>query len=337
MAIGGKIRSNYQDDLVAAVPRCATGNDMGFEHHVFEQEGHRLQEVTDGESGFRILVDNIGAELVSISRRTVNGDWDGYLHRDGEIKPAERGWQNHATVMGYYLHRIKGERTFYEGEEIRGGNHSFLRHKTFTDPKFSSSSDRAALEYSLSSDQIERTEYPRKVSFAINYALRGNTVEVTFVFQNEETQRPSHVSFGLHPGFAVSSVEQARIILPKGKYRRYLAPDNFLSGETVEFEASGGTMPIKPFELPGSFLLEAIDVESYDVRLQDYGRHRQVELDLSEAPYFTIWSDLGPFVCIEPCWGLPDHQNQRPFEQKLGIQAIPPKDTLTRRFSMRFS
>jgi len=107
-----------------------------------------------------------------------------------------------------------------------------------------------------------------------------------FEQEGHRLQRPSHVSFGLHPGFAVSSVEQARIILPKGKYRRYLAPDNFLNGE---------------------------------------------------APYFTIWSDLNPFICVEPCWGLPDHQDQRPFEKKLGIQAIPPKDTLTRRFSMRFS
>jgi galactose mutarotase-like enzyme len=309
---------------------------MGFEHRAFEQDGHRLQEIADRESGFGIRVDNLGAELVSIARRTVNGQSDGYLYRDGEIKPAESGWQSHATVMGYFLHRIKGERTLYEGEEIRGGNHGFLRHKRFEDPEVSLV-HRGTLGYSLSADQIQRTEYPRKVSFRINYAVQGNTVEVTFVFQNEETQRQSHVSFGLHPGFAVSSVEQARIVLPKGKYRRYLAPDNLLSGETVEFEASGGTMPIKPFELPGSFLLEAIDVDSHDVRLVDYGRHREVELDLSEAPYFTIWSDLNPFVCIEPCWGLPDHQDQRPFEKKLGIQIIPPNGTLTRRFSMRFS
>ena len=309
---------------------------MGFAHRAIEQDGHRLQEIADGESGYRILVDNFGAELVSIARRTVNGDWDGYLYRDGEVKPAEHGWQNHATVMGYYLHRIKGERTLYEGDEIRGGNHSFLRHKRFGDPEVSLG-ERATLSYSLSSDQIQASEYPRKVSFRIDYALQDNIVEVTFAFQNEETQRVAHLSFGLHPGFVVSSIEQARIILPKGKYRRYLAPDNFLSGETVEFETNGGTMPIKPFELPGSFLLEAIDVDSYNVRLHDYGRNRQVELDLSEAPYFTIWSDLNPFVCIEPCWGLPDHQDQRPFEKKLGIQTIPPKDTLTRRFSMRFS
>jgi galactose mutarotase-like enzyme len=36
-----------------------------------------------------------------------------------------------------------------------------------------------------------------------------------------------------------------------------------------------------------------------------------------------LWSDGNPFICIEPCWGLPDHHEQRPFEQKLGIQVIP--------------
>ena len=111
---------------------------MGFEHRVFEQDGHRLHEMADVESGYRIQVNNLGAELVSVARRTVDGDWDGYLYRDGEIKPAESGWQSHATVMGYFLHRIKGERTLYEGDEIRGGNHSFLRHKRFADPEVNS-------------------------------------------------------------------------------------------------------------------------------------------------------------------------------------------------------
>jgi galactose mutarotase-like enzyme len=100
--------------------------------------------------------------------------------------------------------------------------------------------------------------------------------------------------------------------------------------------SDGGTLPIKPFELPGSFLMEAVDVDGEIAKLLDYQRQRQVEIDLSEAPYFTLWSDLGPFVCIEPCWGLPDHQQQRPFEQKLGIQTIPAGQTLTKRFSMRF-
>ena len=45
-------------------------------------------------------------------------------------RPA-KGWANHATVMGYFLHRIKDERTLYRGQEIRGGTHSFLRGKVW--------------------------------------------------------------------------------------------------------------------------------------------------------------------------------------------------------------
>jgi galactose mutarotase-like enzyme len=309
---------------------------MGFEHRVIEQDGHRLHEIADIESGYRIQVDNQGAELVSVARHSTDGGLTGYLYRDGEVKPAQKGWQSHATVMGYFLHRIKGEKTFYEGDEIRGGNHSFLRHKKFADPEVLLA-ERGTLSYSLPSSQILPLEYPRKVSFRIEYTLHHDTVEVTFNFHNEETKRPSHVSFGLHPGFAVSSFDQARVVLPRGTYRRYLAPDNFLSGETVEFESDGATMPIKPFELPGSFLLETIESDSYVVKLLDFGQNRQVELDISDAPYFTIWSDLNPFICIEPCWGLPDHQEQRAFEKKLGIQTIPPGETFTRRFSMRFN
>ena len=108
---------------------------MGFEHRVIEQDGHRLHEIADTESGYRIQVDNQGAELVSVARHSTDGGSAGYLYRDGEVTPAQKGWQSHATVMGYFLHRIKGEKTFYEGDEIRGGNHSFLRHKKFADPE----------------------------------------------------------------------------------------------------------------------------------------------------------------------------------------------------------
>jgi len=307
---------------------------MGFEHRVLELDGNRLHEIADRESGYRIQVNNLGAELVSVARHATEDGWAGYLYRDGEVKPAPKGWQSHATVMGYFLHRIKGERTLYEGDEIRGGNHSFLRHKKFADPEIALAGE-GTLSYSLAADQIQPLEYPRKVSFRINYTLHRDTLEVTFIFHNEEVERPAHVSFGLHPGFAISSFEQARVVLPRGTYRRHLAPNNFLSGETVEFESDGATMPIKPFELPGSFLLETIEADSYVVKLLDYGRNRQVELDFSDAPYFTIWSDLNPFICIEPCWGLPDHEEQRPFEKKLGIQTIPPQEIFTRRFSMR--
>jgi galactose mutarotase-like enzyme len=308
---------------------------MRFEHRAFDEADHRLNELVDQESGFRLIVDSAGGELVSIAQGSSETGWNGFLYRDGELQPAPKGWQSHATLMGYYLHRLKGETSIYEGQVIRGGNHGFLRHKKFGDPEVTIG-ERATLSYSLPASQIKPDEYPRKVSYRVDYTLSANLVDVTFTFQNEEINRPACVSFGMHPGFAVSSLQTARVILPRGVYRRHLAPDNFLSGETVEFTADGGTFPAKPFELPGSFLLEALEVDSYVVRLVDPQRQSQIEIDLSAAPYFTIWSDLNPFICLEPCWGLPDHQEQRPFEKKLGIQVIPPASTFIRRFSMRF-
>jgi len=49
----------------------------------------------------------------------------------------------------------------------------------------------------------------------------------------------------------------------------------------------------------------------------------------------TLWSDLGPFLCIEPCWGLPDSNPQKPFEEKIGIQHIPAGGTLDASFTIR--
>src|SRR5256714_3115723 len=95
-----------------------------------EQRGDRLLDVlTDDTNGLRLIVSRLGAELISVARRNSAGDWIGFLNRDKEIAPPENGWANHATVMRYYLHRIKAACSLYRGQEIRGGTHSFLRCK----------------------------------------------------------------------------------------------------------------------------------------------------------------------------------------------------------------
>jgi len=80
--------------------------------------------------------------------------------------------------------------------------------------------------------------------------------------------------------------------------------------------------------LESSFLLEPRRVESRLITLQDPINGHRVTLDLGSAPYLTIWSSGSGYMCVEPCWGLPDHHEQRPFEQKLGIQEISAKGIL---------
>ena len=296
-----------------------------------EQREDRLLDVlTDETNGLRLIVSRLGAELISVARRNSAGGWIGFLNRDNEIAPPEKGWANHATVMGYYLHRIKNERSLYRGQEIRGGTHSFLRGKIWH--RVESNRDNE-LVYRITPDDFSATEYPLKVSLDLTYRIEDERIVVRFRFKNDEPELTAHVGFGLHPGFAATSFDSFRFEMPPGLYRRHFSPENYLSEETRDIQFAGGEMPFERAKLPGSYILEFIDVRNRGFTFSDPSSGRTVLMDLTGVPYLTLWSDGGPFLCIEPCWGLTDHHKQRAFEDKEGIQKIPAGRELVTDFS----
>jgi galactose mutarotase-like enzyme len=307
---------------------------MNFSHTEEQRDGQQFDILTDSENGFRIVVSRFGAELVSIARIDEKGDWTGFLYRDNNVEKPSEGWANHATVMGYYLHRLKDGRSFYRGHEIKGGNHGFLRSKTWHSTGPSIQETRASLQYRITPNDFSAEEYPLKVSVNLAYEIEANKISTVFEFRNEEPELTAHVSFGLHPGFAATSFETFHLQMPRGLYRRHLSPGNYLSGQTRDIEFAGGEMPFSRTELPGSIILEFVDVPRRRFSFVDPPSGRWVTLDLTGVPYLTLWSDGGPFLCIEPCWGLTDHREQRPFEKKEGIQTIPAGGLLRASFSM---
>ncbi|MFL6583577.1 MAG: hypothetical protein ACJ8KU_03565 [Chthoniobacterales bacterium] len=302
---------------------------MSFSHREEKRDDRLLDVFSDDSAGLRLIVSRVGAELISLARRDASGAWIGFLHRDNDITPPAKGWGNHATVMGYYLHRLKNERTTYRGAEIRGGTHSFLRGKTWT----LATADEG-LTYRITPDDFSKTEYPLRVSLELTYRIENEKVRVQFAFANHEPDLTAHVAFGLHPGFGASSFESFRLQMPGGTYRRHFSPDNFLSGETEDIRVSAGEMPFDRSKLPGSYILEFVDVPQRRFVYSDRPSGRSVLLDLPETPYLTLWSDGGAFLCFEPCWGLTDHHDQRRFEEKEGIQQIAPRGQLVRSFTM---
>jgi len=297
-----------------------------------EKRGDRLLDVlTDEENGFRLVVSRLGGELISLARRNVRGEWIGFLNRDNDIRPPEKGWANHATVMGYFLHRIKDERTLYRGQEIRGGTHSFLRGKVWHRVE----SDREnELTYRITPEDFSPTEYPLKVSLDLTYQIEGARLSVLFKFKNDEPELTAHVGFGLHPGFAATSFDSFHFEMPAGRYRRHFSPTNYLSDETEDFQFAGGEMPVAREKLPGSYILELVDVPNRIFTFVDPPSGRTAIIDLTDVPYLTLWSDGGPFLCVEPCWGLTDHHEQRAFENKEGIQQIPARGELVAGFTI---
>src|SRR5258707_8806619 len=236
--------------------------------------------------------------------------------------------------MGYYLHRVKNGHSFYRGREIKGGNHGFLRAKTWHFVGTSLQGSGASLEYRITPDDFSVEEYPLKVSVNLTYRIDASKMAVLFDFRNEEPELTAHVSFGLHPGFAASSFESFHLQMPRGLYRRHFSPGNYLSGHTRDIEFAGGEMSFSKTELPGSIILELLDIPRRQFSYVDPPGGRWVIVDLTGVPYLTLWSDGGPFLCIEPCWGLTDHHQQRAFEKKQGIQRIPARGELRAFFSI---
>lgn len=309
---------------------------MKFSHEEELRGERRLDVLTDEERGLRIVVSRLGAELVSLARRDSEGNWIGFLHRDNDLSKPPSGWGNHATVMGYFLNRLKDEKSLYRGREIRGGTHSFLRHKLFSDVAVELGEEgRASLTCRIAPNEIEPEEYPLRVSLALSYTLAGGDLEVSFHFQNHEPKLVAHLEFGLHPGFAAASFQSFYFEMPAGRYRRWFSPGNYLSGETEIIEHGGGPMPFARTDLPGSYILELIEVPERTFVYRDPPSGREVTLDLTDVPYLTLWSDGGPFLCVEPCWGLTDRHDQRAFEEKDGVQKIIAGGELTAGFSIK--
>src|SRR5438270_8374541 len=202
--------------------------------------------------------------------------------------------------MGYYLHRIKNERTLYRGQEMRGGTHSFLRGKIWH--RIEAGRDDE-LVYRITPDDFSKTEYPLKVSLDLTYRIDGGRVSVSFKFKNDEPELTAHVELGLHPGFAATSFDSFHVEMPAGLYRRHFSPGNYLTGETEDIQFAGGEMPFERAKLPGSYILELVDVPEPSFLFSDPPSRRTVVIDLGSAPYLTLWSDGGPFLCGQPFWG----------------------------------
>lgn len=299
---------------------------MSATHQTLEIDGVLCDQLMVGE--LSLTVARLGAEPVSLKRGGA-----GFLHRDGVLTKPESGWGNHATVMGYFLHRLWQEESTYRGSIIRGGNHGFIRHFAFAEPAFDATN--GSLTYEVRPEQIPAEAYPLRVGLKLTYRLTGEEWITQFHFTNEEPELEAHVSFGLHPGFAVTSWKTAQVEFPAGTYLRHWAPGNFLNGKVEPIEHAGGAMPFDKALLPGSFLLELSQVPDRTFRLTDPESGRRVVFDFAEVPYLTVWSEGDDFICIEPCWGLPDSNPPVAFEDKVGIQKLPAGGELIRAFAIR--
>ena len=173
--------------------------------------------------------------------------------------------------------------------------------------------------------------------------LSEDGLRVEFFFTNEEPELDAHVSFGLHPGFAVSSLDDCKVLLPEGTYVRYYAPGNFLDGRTEEIQFAGGEMPFAKAKLPDSYLLGLERVPARMIVLEDPNLGKRIAFDFSEVPFLPSGRTSRPTSASSRAGGCPTAIRQNRSSKKLGSRRIPPGESLTRGifnlpwiFAMRF-
>src|SRR5437879_3177155 len=158
---------------------------MKFSHCEEQRDDRHLDILIDEENGLRIIVSRLGAELISLARVNEAGAWTDFLYRDNDLSVPSQGWANHATVMGYYLHRLKNGRSLYRGREIKGGNHGFLRSKTWHFVGTSFQRSGASLDYRITPNDFSADEYPLRFSVTVTYRLDAHKVRAHVEYRRE--------------------------------------------------------------------------------------------------------------------------------------------------------
>src|SRR3954470_12992771 len=163
---------------------------MNFSQREEHRGDRHLDVLTDEANGLRLIVSRLGAELISVARRNPAGEWIGFLYRDNDVAPPPGGWANHATVMGYYLHRLKDGHSLYRGREIHGGTHGFLRATNWH--PVTDDTSTGSLTYTVGAEDYTAIDYPLKVSHDLSYRIVNGQLIVTFQFTNHEPELEAH-------------------------------------------------------------------------------------------------------------------------------------------------
>lgn len=212
----------------------------------------------------------------------------------------------------------QGEYT-YRGKTYKMEKHGFARNKIFSVQEASP----AALTMVLVADAETKEIYPFDFFLSVAYRLEGNRLSCTLTVKNNgKEMMPATV--GGHPGFAVPFAGDSDFSDWRLEFSAPCTPRAVVF--TEDFMDSGARAPLALANntcLPLShdlFLVDGIflcDMAS-GVTLCSDKSPRAVTVEYGDAPYLGIWSSAngGPFVCIEPWYGMASPVGVTDIEKK---------------------
>jgi len=299
-------------------------------YSVVLDEKTRIDRLVNETGTSSVTINRYGGEVIGY-RISRDGDEIPLLYRDGEADKPESGWKNHATVLFPVVGGLKNDRSMLGDVAISSrGNHGYARHSMFS-PVESGTDGGASLHYRLSSDEETKKYYPFDCDVDITYRLEGDDLTAAFSIKNTEPEQDIYYCFGWHPGFRTPVVDgngakaDCQLLFKKGTYRKYHNNEFCrLTGETSDL-ALDGPLARTEEELEATIMLEIDDPALRTCTLFDPASKLNIQVDFPQFPHLGFWSEPGyNFICIEPWQGMDDHEEQEPFDRKVGVVKLAP-------------
>jgi len=279
----------------------------------------------------KVIASNHGAELQSIKGISQNLE---YLWQGDSAY-----WGRRSPVLFPIVGRLKDDTYTFRGKKYSLGQHGFARNAAFELVERSGHH----LMYHLKADDVSKKDYPFDFELSITYTLQENRLTVGYMVENP-SEEDVFFSIGAHPAFncPLRSDEKrsdySLVFDEHEELERQLIEAGIRTGDMVSVLSKEKEIAIKD-DLFDQDALIFDDLNSIRVSIckEDVPI---VTVIFDEFEYLGIWSKSSdsPFVCIEPWFGIADHQDHSgDLTRKEGIIELKPKEVFVAQYHMEFN
>lgn len=269
----------------------------------------------------KIQVKSAGAEIISIQD---NSSEEYIWQADPDI------WNRHAPVLFPIVGRLNGDHYYYQDKKYQMNQHGFARDKEFT---LESQNDNK-LVLILVDDESTQEIYPFRFQLKIIYQLVKDSLQISYIVVNPDSENDLYFSIGAHPGFKVPFAQNTNY----EDYQIKVSPEDTRSRISLKDSnidlSQEHRVDNQDFALTHeAFVDDAIIYSLTEPTLIEISSEKtdhQIKLDTGNAKFVGIWSqypEKGDFVCIEPWWGIADKiDTDHQLTSKYGINQLKPNE-----------
>lgn len=246
--------------------------------------------------GIRIVVHGQGAELQSIYDKAADHEW--------LWQGDSRWWGKRAPVLFPFIGCVKEGKYVFNGQSFPMSKHGFARDKAF-DLISQTSSE---LVFSLQANEDSKVMYPFDFELRLIYRLSHRGVTVTHQVLNHGSDT-LWFSLGGHPAFNCPMDEETWLL--------EFEQNEELASYGVN-QSNGLILPDKKIvplkdrclELNSTLFKEDAlifeNLNSNSVLLKRADGTKSMKFHFEGFPFLALWSPMGPFLCLEPWFGMAD-------------------------------